>query len=335
MKDFWISCGHHLLDRELGGGLVATDEFLKAYFIRPELMPPAEACKAERQLHAALLAQPRRPVDASEVSAIVDSDARENWQFVLAFRELLLSHPTLEAAYLALMRGGAIALPPLFVSQLTHVILRNALDGCDDPFVLRAGELFFRPQRVTANQGSLLAVDEEWIGGENPVPTTPLLALLEIPEEAQIDILDEESTGDYWQRSDMFDMGLDLSAGGRGALAVAEVMRRWIAHLLAIDVTIEPLAELRDATLTWYVGLDSEATAIGNRLWNGEELDDQTAGRVAGLFRLTFSDDIAVSHGLENEPIYLIMATTPERILRMKPQNLITGLPIKHLEATS
>jgi len=335
MKDFWISCGHHLLDREPGGGLVATDEFLKAYFIRPELMPPAEACQAERQLHAALLAQPRHPVDASEVSAIVDPDARENWQFVLAFRELLLSHPTLEAAYLALMRGGAIALPPLFVSQLTHVILRNALDGCDDPFVLRAGELFFRPQRVTANQGSLLAVDEEWIGGENPVPTTPLLALLEIPEEAQIDILDEESTGDYWQRSDMFDMGLDLSAGGQGALAVAEVMRRWIAHLLAIDVTIEPLAELRDATLTWYVGLDSEATAIGNRLWNGEELDDQTAGRVAGLFRLTFSDDIAVSHDLENEPIYLIMATTPERILRMKPQNLITGLPIKHLEATS
>ncbi|EKS31253.1 DUF6352 family protein [Afipia felis] len=335
MKDFWISCGHHLLDQEPGGGLVATDEFLKAYFIRPELMPPAEACQAERQLHAALLAQPRRPVDANEVSAIVDPDARENWQFVLAFRELLLSHPTLEAAYLALMRGGAVALPPLFVSQLTHVILRNALNGCDDPFVLRAGELFFRPQRVTANQGSLLAVDEEWIGGENPVPTTPLLALLEIPEETQIDILDEENTGDYWQRSDMFDMGLDLSAGGRGTLAVAEVMRRWIAHLLAIDVIIEPLAELRDATLTWYVGLDSEATAIGNRLWNGEELDDQTAGRVAGLFRLTFSDDIAVSHGLENEPIYLIMATTPERILRMKPQNLITGLPIKHLEATS
>ena len=335
MKDFWISCGHHLLDREPGGGLVATDEFFKAYFIRPELMPPAEACQAERQLHAALLAQPRRPVDANEVSAIVDPDARENWQFVLAFRELLLSHPTLEAAYLALMRGGAVALPPLFVSQLTHVILRNALDGCDDPFVLRAGELFFRPQRVTANQGSLLAVDEEWIGGENPVPTTPLLALLEIPEEAQIDIIDEENTGDYWQRSDMFDMGLDLSAGGRGMSAVAEVMRRWIAHLLAIDVIIEPLAELRDATLTWYVGLDSEATAIGNRLWNGEELDGQTAGRVAGLFRLTFSDDIAVSHGLENEPIYLIMATTPERILRMKPQNLITGLPIKHLEATS
>lgn len=335
MKDFWISCGHHLLDREPGGGLVATDEFFKAYFIRPELTPPADACQAERQLHAALLAQPRRPVHADEISAIVDPDARENWQFVLAFRELLLRHPTLEAAYLALMRDGAIALPPLFVNQLTHVILRNVLDGCDDPFVLRAGELFFRPQRVTLNQQSLLAVDEEWIGSEDPAPTTPLLSLLEIPEEAQIDIIDDENADSYWRRSDMFDMGLDLTAGGRGPAAVAEVMTRWVAHLLAVDVTIEPLTELRDVRLTWYVGLDSEATAIGDQLWNGEELDDQAAGRVTGLFRLLFSDEAVASHSLENEPVYLIMATTPERILRMKPQNLITGLPIKHLEVVS
>lgn len=335
MTDFWISCGHHLLDREPGGGLVATDEFFKAYFIRPELMPPADACETEWQLHAALLAEPRRSVHADEIAAIADSDARENWQFVLAFREVLLRHPTLEAAYLALMRSGSVALPPLFVNQLTHVILRNALDGCDDPFVVRAGELFFRPQRVTANQGSLLAVDEEWIGSENPVPTTPLLALLEIPEEAQIDVIDDENADSYWHRSDVFDMGLDLAAGGRGLSAFADVMTRWIKHLLAVNVTIEPLTELRDARLSWYVGLDSEATVIGDRLWNGEDLDDETAGRVAGLFRLTFSDETAVSHGLENEPVYLIMATSPERILRIKPQNLIAGLPIKHLEVAS
>jgi hypothetical protein len=335
MTDFWISCGHHLLDRESGGGLVATDEFFKAYFIRPELMPPEDACQAERQLHAALLAQPRRPVGADEISAIVDPDARENWRLVIAFRDLLLRHPTLEAAYLALMRGGTVTLPPLFINQLTHVILRNALDGCDDPFVLRAGELFFRPQRVTVNQQSLLAADEEWIGSENLAPATPLLALLNPPEEAQIDILNEDNADRYWSRSDMFDMGLDITAGGRGMAAVAEVMTRWIAHLLAVEVTIEPLAELRAATLTWYVGLDSEATAIGNRLWNDGELDDQAAGRVAGLFRLIFSNETPVSHGPADEPVYLIMATTPERILRMKPQNLITGLPIKHLEVVS
>ena len=61
-RDFWLSCGHHLLDRDAGGGLLVTDEFLKAYLARPEITPPAEACAAERSLHAALLADPRRPV---------------------------------------------------------------------------------------------------------------------------------------------------------------------------------------------------------------------------------------------------------------------------------
>ena len=73
-KDFWLSCGHHLLDRDAGGGLVATDEFLKVYLARPELAPPPEACAAERALHASLLAEPRRVVPASEIATIADAD---------------------------------------------------------------------------------------------------------------------------------------------------------------------------------------------------------------------------------------------------------------------
>ena len=37
MRDFWLSCGHHLTDRDVGGGLLVTDEFLKIYLARPEL----------------------------------------------------------------------------------------------------------------------------------------------------------------------------------------------------------------------------------------------------------------------------------------------------------
>ena len=161
-KDFWLSCGHHLLDRDAGGGLVATDEFLKVYLARPELTPPPEACAAERTLHAALLAEPRRQVAADEIAAIADADARENWQVMLAFRDHLTGHRTIEAAYLDIIRRG-IKVPHLFINQLVHVILRNALDGCDDPYVLRAAELFFRPQRMTLHEGSLIAADEETI----------------------------------------------------------------------------------------------------------------------------------------------------------------------------
>ena len=110
MKDFWIACGHHLLDRDESGGLRVTDEFLKAYFARPELMPPDEACAVERRLHRELLPHPRQPVSADEIAAIVDADARENWRFVLAFRDLLLRHPTLEAAYLAIVRSRSQAI---------------------------------------------------------------------------------------------------------------------------------------------------------------------------------------------------------------------------------
>jgi len=335
MKDFWISCGHHLLDRNASGRLVVTDEFLKAYFVRPELTPPPDACAAERTLHTALLAAPRRVVAAAEVGAIADADARENWQFVLEFRDLLLRHPTLEAAYLALMRAGAVRLPPLFVNQLAHVILRNALDAGDDPFVLRAAELFFRTQRVTLHEQSLLAADDEKIAGTSPAPLSPLVSMLGVPAQAEIDVLTDDNAETYWERSDMFDMALDLTAGRRGLQGLATAMTRWIAHLLSVDVAIEPIRELRDAKFTWYVGLDAEATQIGDRLWSGEPLDGRTQGRIAGLFRLTFAGRTPVAEALRGEPVYLIMAMNENKLLRLKPQNLVTGLPIQLPEAVS
>ena len=64
-RDFWLASGHHLLDRDSAGRLLVTDEFLKAYLARPELVPPHDACPAERQLHDALLGNPRQPVSAA------------------------------------------------------------------------------------------------------------------------------------------------------------------------------------------------------------------------------------------------------------------------------
>jgi hypothetical protein len=332
MKDFWIACGHHLLDRNESGGLCVTDEFLKAYFARPELMPPGDACPAERRLHRELLADPRQQVSADEIASIADDDARENWRFVLGFRNLLLQHPTLEAAYLALVRSGTNHLPPLFVNQLVQVILRNALDGCDDPFVLRAAELFFRTQRVLPHEQALLLGDEEIVGGRSPTPVLSLMSMLGAATDAVVDVLSDDNAGDYWPRSDHFDMALDLTPGGRGPDMLARAMACWISHLLGVNVAIQPLRELRDARLTWYVGLDADGTAFGDRLWRGEELDERSAGRVLALFRLTFADSGLALDDLQNEPVYLILAMTPDQKLRMKPQNLLTGLPIKRLE---
>jgi hypothetical protein len=335
MKDFWLSCGHHLLDRDAGGGLVVTDEFLKAYLARPELAPPPEACVVEKTLHAALLADPRRPVEAADIKAITDADARENWELMIGFRDLLLAHPTLEAAYLALMRHGAGRTPPLFVNQLAHVILRNALDDCDDPYVLRAAELFFRPQRITLHEGALLAGDEERIASRHPSPVSPLVSLLGLEKAAAIDVLSDANAAQYFERSDAYDMALDLTGGRRGLKALAEAVARWVRHLLAVDVAVEPLTELRDARLTWYVGLDADGTRIGDRLWRGEPIDDATRAQVVGLFRLSFRDRVAATALLAGEPVYLILAMTGDKTLRMKPQNLVTGLPVRQREAAT
>ena len=335
MNDFWVSSGHHLLDRNKNGGLELTDEFLKLYLARPELIPPPEACAVERALHASLLADPRLPVSTSDISAIADPDARENWLILIDFRNHLLRHETLEAAFVALARGGAGNVPPLFMNQLVHVILRNLLNEVTDAQALRAAELFFRIQRVTLHEGSLIAADEETIGGANAAPVTPLVSMLGIPPEAEIDIINSGNAGSYWQRSDQFDMALDLTAGREGLDALAQVMQRWIAHLLGIEVTIEALAELRDANLAWYVGLDADATKIGDMLWRGEDIDETIMNRVVGLFRLNFRDPAIMLDKVRGEPVYLILAMTPEKTIRMKPQNLLTGLPVRHLEAVS
>ena len=335
MKDFWLSCGHHLLDRDPGGCLLLTDEFLKLYFARPEVIPPAEACPAERSLHAALLADPRRPVTAAETAAVADADARENWQLLIGFRDHLLRHRTLEAAYANLVRKGVGKTPPLFISQLVHVILRNALDGVDDAHVVRGAELFFRTQRVTLHEGSLLVADEETVGGINPVPVTPLVSMLGIPAEAEIDILNDDNAASYWERSDRFDMALDLTGGRAGLAALGEAMRRWIAHVLGLEVTIKPLTALHEAPLSWYVGLDAASTRLGDRLWNGETLDNAAMSAVVGMFALRFCDASVMLDKVKGEPVYLILAMTADKTIRMKPQNLITGLPIKHLEVVS
>ena len=335
MNDFWIASGHHLLDRNEGGGLLVTDDFLKVYLARPELIPPPDACAVERTLHGALLADPRMPVAASDIAAIADADARENWQMLIAFRDQLLRHKTLEAAYMELVRQGVGKTPPLFVNQLVHVILRNALDGVSDVRVLRAAELFFRPQRVTLHEGSLIAADEEIIGGANPASVSPLVSMLGIPAEAAIDVINDDNAETYWQRSDQFDMALDLTAGRAGLSALAEAMRHWIQHLHGVEVAIEPLRELRDVNLVWYVGLDADGTRIGDLLWNGDDADETTLSRVVGLFRLTFSDPSLALDKVKGAPIYLILAMTPDSLIRMKPQNLVTGLPIRHLEAVS
>jgi hypothetical protein len=329
MTHFWATSGHLLLDRDAAGGLVVTDDFLKAYLARPELMPPEEACAAERALHAKLMDDPQADVGEAEIAAVTDADARENWRFMLGWRERLLTAPTLAAAYARMIRAGVSGVPPLFLDQLVHAILRGALDACDDPFVVRAAECLFRPQRVTHHENTILLADAEIIEGhEADRHASPLLAMLGGPAATSLDILKTANAAHYWQRSDGFDMVLDLGGKPSGRVALGQALRHWVRAIHGFDVTIEAVETVKDANWRWFVGLDAQATAIGNALWQGERIDEAALSRIIALYRLTLPAEMPVLPAAKGHPIYLIMAMTPERILRLKPQNLIAGLPL-------
>ena len=82
-------------------------------------------------------------------------------------------------------------------------------------------------------------------------------------------------------------------------------------------------------------GLDAEGSKIGDALWNGEDIDEATRARIVGLYRLRFAEMAAGLERFAGEPAYLILAMTAAQVLRVKPQNLVAGLPVRHLEAAS
>jgi hypothetical protein len=332
MREFWVASGHHLTLRADHGGLVATPELIMAYLARPELLPPPEACDAERRLHASLLADPLRPVSGADIAALADADARENWAFMMSFRDRLMAAPSLEAVYVALARKGGGDLPPIFLSQLCHLILRNALEGCEDPYTLRAAELFYRSQLAAVHDGTLLLADAEVIEAEqhaqHDIHSSPLTAMLQPKAFGEMDIMDDENAWTYWSRSDAHAMVMNLGGNPKARAGLCSVIERWIGHLLGVIVNVETIASIEDRDWRWFVGLDSEATRIGNALWRGERREGNVAERIVALMRLNFEDARLVDERVGNKPVYLILAMGADKVVRLKPQNLIVGLPL-------
>ena len=58
-------------------------------------------------------------------------------------------------------------------------------------------------------------------------------------------------------------------------------------------------------------------------------LSEALRKRIVGLYRLTFRDLSGVIETARGGPVYLILAAGADMVLRFKPQNLVTGLPLK------
>lgn len=333
MPDFWRSSGFHLLARDANGRLRVTDAFLRAYFLRPELRPLSASCAAERALHAELMASPRMAVAADRILPLADPDTRENYRLLLAFRDRLLAAGTVEGCYLATFQEASVALPPLFLDQMVHVILRNLLGEVFDGMRARAAELFFRAQKVTRQAGAVMLADEETV--ERYANADDLGALGRLAREggpalagSTLDVIDERNADDYFGRDEHYDTVLDLSFARPGLDALARVLEAWMRHLLGVAVEIQPVERITDERWVWHCGLDAESSRLLNDLYHGRSVEGDRMDRLLALFRLEFADPADVRPEVAGRPVYLGLAMTASRRLRLKPQNLLVNLPL-------
>ena len=350
MQNFWPSSGFQQLQITSRGWLAPTDDYLRLFLNRPELALVPESCAAEQTLHAALLAAPSRPVTEAELQALQDADARESYGLFLRFRDGLLAAGTLEAYYLGLFRSGSISIPPLFIDLLAQAILRQVLDEATDAYEVRAAEMLFRAQRITTQDGQVLAGDRDVLDMLNETGGLGdfgrFLAEAKAPLRAiDMQVLTDANAPDYWPASDRHHFLLDLTheisndlshglvftmtRARSGLTALARVLEKWVAHFLGVVVSIKPLQKVEDDAWRWHVGLDVEATALLNDLYEGREVEAGRLQRLVSLFRLDFADPQEMRADVAGKPVYLGLMMNAGQSVKLKPQNLLLNLPLK------
>jgi hypothetical protein len=291
--------------------------------------PVEESCDDERRIHTELMQDPRRSVD---LSSIRDADARHNYEVVLRFRDKLLAAGTVEGCYMTLFRDK-IDVPPMFIDQLAHVVLRNILDGSDDPLRLRAAELFFREQKATIQDGHALLADLETV--EMHASGNKYGSIGRLIVEAQgdlakteLDVIDRANAATYWQRESKHDTVISLTYGRAALDALARVIESWVLHFWKTEVQVIPIRKIEEERWAWHVGLDAESTAILNELWAGNQVEHGRMRHILALFELKFSDPAVMRRDIAGRPIYLALSSDDADVVRMKPQNLLLNLPL-------
>jgi len=337
------------LTQTASGWLHPSDTWLRLFLAWPELALVAQSCPAESALHQALVDQPSRPVARADLAALADDDARANYAMFLAFRDGLLEAGSLEAYYLQLMRSGHVGIPPQFVDHIVQAIVRHVLGDDADAFEARAGEMLFRPQRISVTDGRMLAADLATVDllsttaglgdlgrllVENTAPMAPVTLV----------VLGSDNAMQYRGRSARHDFVLDLTLEvandlghglsftmrrtDSGLKALARVLERWLAHLLGPRVRITPVQQIDDPAWRWHVGLDVESMALLNDLYEGRPIDTDRTRQLISLFRLDFEHPGEMRADLAGRPVYLGLAMKPDGSLRLKPQNLLLNLPV-------
>ncbi len=314
--------------------LLVTDDFLRTYLLRPELNLVPESCAAERALHQRLSENPRAAISDEEIAGMADPDIQVNYQVWLRYRAKLLAASSLENFYMSLFKGGGVDVPPLFITQLAQIFIRHILGEDCHPLDARMGELFFRVQKITVLEDSVvMAADDEIVTRNAQAGETGnILDLLKSKSMSMrsidLDVLHEENADLYWEKNEDYDFAVQLNFSQPPINHFCRVLEKWIQHFLGAQVRITPMQQITDPKWSWHVGLDAAATDILNKLYNKEPVDSDELEKVICLFRLDFIDEAAVTQSQAGKPVYMGIAMNDERQLKLKPQNLLFNLPL-------
>ncbi len=359
--NLWPACGAAWLKPDAQGWLQPTPDYFKAWLTRPELELVPESCRAETALHQLLQADPLRAVPDRELAAVKDDDVRDNYRHFIALRSGLLQAGSLQGWLLALWRGGNRGTPPVFIEQVVQAVVRQLLQGTPDDaqpqpdaFTARAAEMLFREQRVSQQEGRWLTGDRAMLDLQHETQgfgdLGRLLAQAQQPlRAAEMQVLQPGNAHAYWAEATQpgpgrhsflldlthtiaQDLGhnlvFKLTQAHSGLQGLAQVLQRWVQHLLGVQVSITPLEKVDDPQWRWHVGLDVEATALLNDLYEDRPVEPERMQRLISLFRLDFADPRDMAPAVAGRPVYLALMADAQGLLRLKPHNLVLNLPL-------
>ena len=154
--------------------------------------------------------------------------------------------------------------------------------------------MLFRTQKIAVrDDGAVMAADETTVELHRDdrrvrQPGRAAARRTSTPmRTVDLDVLDADNAATYWERDERHDLAVSLNRGRPALDALCRVLR-------ALDRAFpgrrrrrsRPQREIDDERWVWHVGLDAEASALLNDLYNRVDVDDARMGRLLCLFEL-------------------------------------------------
>ena len=121
---------------------------------------------------------------------------------------------------------------------------------------------------------------------------------------------------------------ISLTYGSAALDALCRMMESWVLHFHGVEVSVKPLRKIEESRWAWHIGLDAESTEILNALWAGDPVEPGRMRNIVALFGMQFAEPAAMRPDIAGRTVYLALSANAEQEVRMKPQNLLTNLPL-------